>query len=337
MAQNAYITNFGSNTVSVIDLASDTVIETIAVGRGPYGVATSRDGHRVYITNFENSTVSVIDTASLSVVGTILVGHQPSGLALTPDDSRLYVTNRLSGTVSVVNTLNNQVIQTITDLDGANGITISPDGSKFYVSSQDFGTKVYNAYDHTFLSNLSSLGTQSNIESSLNGENAYTVSNSSTTFLTINTLNQEVLSTSNSADPAFRIKISKDGKLLYLSIPNRRIIQVYDLDEEEFTASIPVNLRPTGLSLSPDGNRLYVVNTESNNVSVIDTATNTVIKTISVGYIPYSFGEFITPAQTTPHAIPSLSTWAMIIFGLTLAGGAMVWLPRQSRQTGRRT
>ena len=34
-AQNAYITNSGSNTVSVIDTATNTVVSTIPVGSGP--------------------------------------------------------------------------------------------------------------------------------------------------------------------------------------------------------------------------------------------------------------------------------------------------------------
>jgi YVTN family beta-propeller protein len=36
-AQNAYITNSGSNTVSVIDTATDTAIATIPVGLHPPG------------------------------------------------------------------------------------------------------------------------------------------------------------------------------------------------------------------------------------------------------------------------------------------------------------
>jgi YVTN family beta-propeller protein len=47
LAQNAYITNEGSNSVSVIDTATNTVIATIPVGGEPHGVAVSSDG-RVY-------------------------------------------------------------------------------------------------------------------------------------------------------------------------------------------------------------------------------------------------------------------------------------------------
>src|SRR4051812_3951689 len=47
----AYIANSRSNTVSVIDTASNTVVGTpIPVGNGPEGVAVNPTGTRVYVT-----------------------------------------------------------------------------------------------------------------------------------------------------------------------------------------------------------------------------------------------------------------------------------------------
>ena len=47
----AYVTNNGSNTVSVIDTATNTVVATIPVGFRPFGVAITPDGTRAYVTN----------------------------------------------------------------------------------------------------------------------------------------------------------------------------------------------------------------------------------------------------------------------------------------------
>jgi YVTN family beta-propeller protein len=76
-AQNAYITNIGSNTVSVIATASNTVTATITVGFGPLGVAVTPDGSHVYVTNQLSGTVSVIATASNTVIATTPVGSFP--------------------------------------------------------------------------------------------------------------------------------------------------------------------------------------------------------------------------------------------------------------------
>jgi YVTN family beta-propeller protein len=83
-AQNAYITNFGSNTVSVIATTTNTPVNSpIPVGPGPFGVAVTPDGNKVYVTNRNSSTVSVIATATNAVVGDpIQVGSSPAAFGL---------------------------------------------------------------------------------------------------------------------------------------------------------------------------------------------------------------------------------------------------------------
>jgi YVTN family beta-propeller protein len=62
------------------------------------------------------------------------------------------------------------------------------------------------------------------------------------------------------------------------------------------TVTIPVGSQPFGVAVSLDGSKVYVANTFSSSVSVIDTVTNTVIATIPVGSPPIAFGIFIQPA-----------------------------------------
>jgi YVTN family beta-propeller protein len=81
-AQNVYITNSGSDTVSVIATATNTVVGSpITVGDGPGGVAVTPDGSKLYVANSDSGTVSVIATATNSTVN-ITVGERPSGVAL---------------------------------------------------------------------------------------------------------------------------------------------------------------------------------------------------------------------------------------------------------------
>src|SRR5260370_37582820 len=75
-AQNAYITNVNSNTVSVIDTVTNTVIATIPVGLNPHGVAVSSDGRKVYFTNV--GADSVTDTVAATVMATIPPARTPA-------------------------------------------------------------------------------------------------------------------------------------------------------------------------------------------------------------------------------------------------------------------
>jgi YVTN family beta-propeller protein len=116
LAQNAYITNTASNTVSVIDTVTNRVTATIQfpVVAGPYGVAVAPGGGKVYVANEGvPGTVSVIDTATNKVTATIFVDNEPQGVAVAPDGSKVYVVNSGSNTVSVIATPTNTVTATI--------------------------------------------------------------------------------------------------------------------------------------------------------------------------------------------------------------------------------
>ena len=75
----------------------------------------------------------------------------------------------------------------------------------------------------------------------------------------------------------------------------------------------------------------YITNQTSNNVSVIDTASNTVTATVAVGTNPAAFGLFIGPAAAAPGAIgpiPTLSQWSLLLLGAVLATLGVVRLQR---------
>ncbi len=61
-------------------------------------------------------------------------------------------------------------------------------------------------------------------------------------------------------------------------------------------------MAPYGIDVNRIGTRVYVANGSSNNVSVIDTATNTVVATVAVGNSPAAFGKFIGPEATSRPA-----------------------------------
>ena len=74
----AYVTNFLSDNVSVIDTLTNTIVTTIPVGGGPFGVAVNAARTRAYVGNQFDDSVSVIDTATNTVIATVPVGFFPS-------------------------------------------------------------------------------------------------------------------------------------------------------------------------------------------------------------------------------------------------------------------
>ncbi len=90
-----YLPNQGSNSVSVVDIQSRTVVKTIrhAAFAQPYGSAVSPDGRYIFISNNNSrgtwtgaagavGNVVVIDTRTNEVVKVLEVGKGPTGLGM---------------------------------------------------------------------------------------------------------------------------------------------------------------------------------------------------------------------------------------------------------------
>jgi YVTN family beta-propeller protein len=135
----AYVANYGDNSVSVINTATNGIVATVPVGIYPAAVAVTPDRGHVYVVNqatcqdsdclSQPSNVSVISTATNSVIATVPVGSYPTGVAITPDGTRAYATNLANGSISVINTASNLVVATIPGLSGPTGIAITPNGT----------------------------------------------------------------------------------------------------------------------------------------------------------------------------------------------------------------
>jgi YVTN family beta-propeller protein len=64
---------------------------------------------------------------------------------------------------------------------------------------------------------------------------------------------------------------------------------------------VPVGRTPVGIAIAPDGEAVYVANSSSNTVSVVDTATYKVTATVPVGKRPNHIG-IIPPPQCVPFS-----------------------------------
>ena len=135
------MTNSGTNNVSVINTATDIVIDTFGVGVSPNGIAFSPDGTLGYTANGSSQDVTVFRTSDNTVIDTISNGGLPSprGIDVTPDGQFIYVTNILDDSVSVMRTSDNTLVTVITQriFDGpiANGrfIVDAPPPAQFQI------------------------------------------------------------------------------------------------------------------------------------------------------------------------------------------------------------
>ena len=308
----AYITNYSSNNVSVIDTATDAVIATVSVGYGPYGVAVSPDATRVYVANYAGSSVSVIDTVTNTVIATVPIATRPYGLAVSPDGSRVYVVAYYTNNVSVIDAATNTVSAVIPVGQRPHGIVVSRDGKRVYVAN--YATNDISVIDASLNSVVATIALPANsnpfgLAQTLDSSKLYVTGWSSNAIYVVDTASSMVTATIPVGIRPVSVAVTPDASRVYVSNYSgsaTTTVSVIDASTDTVVTDIPLptGVAPSGVSVHPDGSRVYVASYSTGVVYVIDPATNTIIQTVTVGARPYAFGSFISIPQ--PTLIPTL-------------------------------
>ena len=162
---------YPAGRLTIVDAASGTVADAIAVGACPETVTVSPDGTCLSITHYDTHSVSLVNLAtgavtavglrdaplgmvftpdsthvyvsnehSLTVIDTtttdaydLVAGDLPRGLQFSPDGKHAYSTNFGDGTISVIDTITNSITATLDVLSHPEAVAVSADGERVYV------------------------------------------------------------------------------------------------------------------------------------------------------------------------------------------------------------
>lgn len=103
-----FVSNSGSDTISIIDTERDRIVETILVrpedlrglpGATPLGLALGPDERRLYVALADMNAIGVVDLQRRGLIGFIPVGWYPTSLSLSHDGSQILVANGKGTTV----------------------------------------------------------------------------------------------------------------------------------------------------------------------------------------------------------------------------------------------
>lgn len=129
-----YVTNEGSDNVSVIHQRTGNVVATVMVGKRPRGIAVSqvRERQRVYVVNSGSNSISVIDptTNTVEVEIPVRFGKEPEEIAvarIAQDKEIILVANYGSNNVSIIDASTYQEFDRVSV--GAGPVAIAADPS----------------------------------------------------------------------------------------------------------------------------------------------------------------------------------------------------------------
>jgi YVTN family beta-propeller protein len=266
-----YVTNSGSDSVTVLDRQRDMVVGTIGVGPLPMGIVASPDGAKLYVANSGSNNISVIDTAANRVINTISnFGYSPAELALSADGRWLYATNPDSDNVSVIDTVSQMVVQGIPVGRRPADIVFDEDRGKVYVANRaensvsiiDADTS---AVEHTVTVDLNPSGL------AVQNDRLYVANSGSNTVSVIKIASYAVTKTIPVGQRPLRVQSGLSGWVYVSNANNNEIAFIYT-SMDMVTKNTSVGDLPSHMAIDTLRRKLYVVNSLSDDVSVIDLA-----------------------------------------------------------------
>tara|TARA_R110002096_G_scaffold276109_1_gene469869 strand:+ start:77396 stop:78454 length:1059 start_codon:yes stop_codon:yes gene_type:complete len=109
----AFISNIGSNDISVINYQNDSLLKNIYCGKGTEGISISPDGSELWLSNKFEDSISIIDTESLEIIDKLKTDKMPVRLAISPDGKYCVSSNHSSGNLNVFETKSKKLIKKI--------------------------------------------------------------------------------------------------------------------------------------------------------------------------------------------------------------------------------
>ena len=291
------VTNYGSDSVSVIDTDTLRVTQTVAGVNEPFAIAMGgADANRAYVSaaSAAYDSIEVIDTSSNTVIASHPLALSVSDLVVSPDGKNVYASRNgaRGGDIAVLDTTTDEVEV----IELGPGITtdcvsVSSDGGRLYVGTNGpaGGQLVVFGADAP---------SEDRARSSWRRKNSTNSTRSSG--------NLRVIDTVGIGLPIRDVALSADGSVAYVasSCPELGpdlsvVVDVIDTRNNKIinTSKIgEISGILTGLTLSGDGDRAYLVT--DNSVTVLCTLTLDVIGTLGDAMQPSAVvespdGEFL--------------------------------------------
>lgn len=274
-----YVSNYDSNSVSVIDTATREVIHTINLPASPTGITVHPDGKTLYVGVLPNSTY-VIETNEFQTTTTITLqyGAPIESLCLNPTGSRLYATNHRANYLYEMNTTTNQFVRLLGTYASNSTVITNKSGSRIYAT----GDYVDTINQATFAS-LGYYPTGSTLcrgsAHSPNAEVLYqtTLGSTSTSgvlhVLSTLTVPVSLIIRIENLSLPWGIAFAPQGEKAYMCLYGDNSIKVINTSNHTIIGDIDTNNalvdRPKTIVISSDGKLAYVANSGNNNILII--------------------------------------------------------------------
>ncbi len=247
------VVSIGSNSVTFIDTATNSVKHTSYVGRSPHEAFFTPDGKEVWVTVRGEDYISVLDPATFQETARLKTPGGPGMTIFSPDGKYGYVCSSFNPELVVFDLASHTIVGRVAQPSPfCPNIAATPDGKQVWYTLKDIGKTV--------------------------------VIDARPPFSTLKVIDTGPIT--NHVNFARNAK----GLFAYVTVGGLGAVQVFRTDGFEKVATIPVGRLPHGVWPSGDGRRIFVGLENDDGLAMIDTVTNKLVATVPIGQAPQAIG-----------------------------------------------
>jgi YVTN family beta-propeller protein len=241
------VVSVGSNSVTLIDTATNKVKGIVYVGRSPHEAFFTPNGRELWATVRGENYVSVIDPQKMKEIRRIELANGPGMTMFGPDGKYAFVCSSFTPELAVIDVTSHKIVKRLPQVSPFSpNIAVTPENDEVWITLKDIGkTQIYSAkppFEQKTVLDTGPITNHVNFANNRNGKFAY---------VTIGGANE--------------VKAFRRGKT------------------PELVATIPVGELPHGIWPSGDGSRVYVALENGEQCAAIDSVTNKIIANIPIG------------------------------------------------------
>ena len=276
-----YISNYLSHSISIIDYETLEMEREIVLDNNiyPHHFCVDEDEGKIYIPSLVNGTLYEVDIISGKILNSISVGGSLSQIFMHGDE--LFVSNEDTNSIYIINKYTLEAISMISVDDMPHGLGYDQKNNKLYVPCInsiiciDIENKIiYKKIDTDFKA--------WHLEVDEKKKEIY-VSTLDGKLVILKEDDLEIINTFYELLLPVQIRFNYIDERVYISDLGYNQIKILDYRLGKYIGKIKVNGIPQGLEISKDYSRLFVSDTENDEIKVYDTKTNQLIKAIHVG------------------------------------------------------
>jgi YVTN family beta-propeller protein len=325
-SSRVFVGNVQSGDVSVIDLATLSVVDTIKLvppaEKTIHGVTVQPDGQRLFVTTETDNSLRIIDTATDKVLATVKLSGRPNQPGVTMDGRFVAVPIRDKASVDIVSVAEGRVVKTFPMGEEPHNSLREPGSSRYlWVTSRGGGD--IDKIDLETMEKVAKIpvgGVPRPFWITRDGKTMYVALTKLHGFVVVDIPTGKVVRKvempAKHPEPhpmklesvgtyTHGLGLSPDEKELWVTSLLDNVMYVYDLKADKVIAEPPTGDEPNWVTFSADGRYCIVTNGGDDSVSVYSRKTHKEVARIPVGRAPKRLDAADVPAAGAPALAPA--------------------------------